>query len=358
MDDPHPLPPLPRGGRGGTALRGSAVPRGKTSTLRLQTNFAHPPHPTVTFGPFLRYKDRHMKWSCATCTKGSMAKTDHPLKRLVTLATEDVAAWLLNSPVRNVTTRPSNLVPPAQALDSDLVFFVTLNDGRDVILHLEFQGQGTDRPMPIRMLDYQTRLTATYPNMPVTSVVWYVGGAGVGDTGEHQRINLAGHTYLAWHYHVIHLWQLDGEDLLALNRPALLALIGQTRLRDPKPMLTQAVRQIMERTSGERQEQLLAEFLLLCTDKELAAMAEQIIRYDRYGIPESPLISKWKEEGRVEGRVEGKAEGIEEGQVRLLLRLLTHRWGPLSAELIAQVQALTAIQMLDLAEALLDFTGR
>ncbi|WP_133117013.1 hypothetical protein, partial [Candidatus Viridilinea mediisalina] len=66
----------------------------------------------------------------------------------------------------------------------------------------------------------------------------------------------------------------------------------------------------MTQTSGERQEQLLTEFLLLCTDKELAAMAEQIIRYDRYGIPESPLISKWREEG--------VAEGIEKGHLELL----------------------------------------
>ncbi|PDW00640.1 hypothetical protein [Candidatus Viridilinea mediisalina] len=112
-----------------------------------------------------------------------MAKTDNPLKRLVNLAANDVAAWLLERPVREATTRSSNLVPPAQALDSDLVFFVTLEDGSEEILHLEFQGRGSDRPMPIRMLEYRTRLAATYPDMPVTSVVWYVGGAGVGTVG-------------------------------------------------------------------------------------------------------------------------------------------------------------------------------
>ncbi|PDW02424.1 DUF4351 domain-containing protein [Candidatus Viridilinea mediisalina] len=133
-----------------------------------------------------------------------------------------------------------------------------------------------------------------------------------------------------------------------------MALIGQTRLRDPKPILTQAVHQIMTQTSGERQEHLLTEFLLLCTDKELAAMAEQIIRYDRYGIPESPLISKWREEGVAEG-IE---KGIEKGHLELLLRLLVRRCGPLGEPLTRQVHALSTMQMLDLAEALLDFTGR
>jgi predicted transposase YdaD len=279
-----------------------------------------------------------------------MAKTDNPLKRLVVLAASDVAAWLLNSPVRSVTTRPSNLVPPAQALDSDLVFFVTLEDGREVILHLELQGPGSKRPMPIRMLEYQIRLAATYPNMPFTSVVWYVGKAGEGDTGAHQRTNIAGQTCLTWQYQVIHLWELDGEALLALNRPTLAALIGQTRLRDPAPALRQAVRQIVTGTRGELQELLLLEFLTLCTDKEVAAMAEQIVQYDSYGMEESPFIRKWKDEGRVEGRVKG--------QLALLLRQLTRRYGPLPVELTAQAQALTATQMLDLADALLDFTSR
>ncbi|WP_124681949.1 DUF4351 domain-containing protein [Candidatus Viridilinea mediisalina] len=150
-----------------------------------------------------------------------------------------------------------------------------------------------------------------------------------------------GEVYLTWRYQVIHLWQLDGEALLALNRPALAALIGQTRLRDPQPVLRQAVRQIVTGTHGQLQELLLIEFLTLCTDEEIAAMAEQIVQYDSYGMEESPLIRKWR----------------EEGQLTLLLRQLTHRYGPLSAEVTAQVEALSTMQVLDLAEALLDFTS-
>ncbi|RRR65431.1 MAG: DUF4351 domain-containing protein, partial [Candidatus Viridilinea halotolerans] len=145
---------------------------------------------------------------------------------------------------------------------------------------------------------------------------------------------------------VIRLWELDGETLLALNRPALAALIGQTRLRDPKPALRRAVQQIVTGTSGELQTLLLIEFLTLCTDKEVAAMAEQIVQYDSYGMEESPFIQKWLAKGR------------EEGQLTLLLRQLARRYGPLNAAMTAQVKALGATQMLDLADALLDFTGR
>ena len=34
-----------------------------------------------------------------------MVETDHPLKRLMTLAAADFAAWLLGQPGRSVTTR-------------------------------------------------------------------------------------------------------------------------------------------------------------------------------------------------------------------------------------------------------------
>ncbi|RRR67166.1 MAG: DUF4351 domain-containing protein [Candidatus Viridilinea halotolerans] len=90
---------------------------------------------------------------------------------------------------------------------------------------------------------------------------------------------------------------------------------------------------------------LLIELLTLCTDKEVAAMAEQIVQYDSYGMEESPFILKWIAKGR------------EEERQTLLLRLLTRRYGSLSSDMMAQVNALTATQMLDLAEALLDFTS-
>jgi len=69
-------------------------------------------------------------------------------------------------------------------------------------------------------------------------------------------------------------------------------------------------------------------------------MAEQIITRD-YGLPETPMMRKLR----------------EKGQVELLLRLLTRCCGPLSAETTTQVQQLHAEQLLELADALLDFTS-
>lgn len=151
-----------------------------------------------------------------------------------------------------------------------------------------------------------------------------------------------GQVRLSWRYGVLHLWQMDGEELLKLERPALLALIGQTRIQQPEQTIPQAVARLMHETSGEQRERLLAELLLLCSDEEIATMAEQIITRD-YGLLETPIMRKLRAEGR------------EEGQLELLLRLLTRRCGPLSDDMSARIQQLDAARLLELANALLDF---
>ena len=65
------------------------------------------------------------------------------------------------------------------------------------------------------------------------------------------------------------------------------------------------------------------------------------------------FVTSFEEIGRAEGRVEGRVEERRD----LVLRQLNRKIGPLTAELHAQVAALTAEQLLALSEALLDFTG-
>ena len=112
-----------------------------------------------------------------------MAATDHPPKCLVSTFIDDFAAWILKSPVRE--THPLNVELPANSIVTDQVFRVTLGDGRELVLHIEFQGRRSYQPMPWRMLEYMHRLAGIY-RLPMWNVVFYVGeGAGVGDTGRH-----------------------------------------------------------------------------------------------------------------------------------------------------------------------------
>ena len=168
-----------------------------------------------------------------------MASTDHPLKRLVSTFITEFAAWLLSMPVR--AARPLNVELPADILTTDHVFQVTLDDGRELVLHIEFQGRRSQPPMPWRMLEYMPRLAMAY-RLPLWSVVFYVGaGAGIDDTGYHTVSGPADTTPLVWQYQVIRLWQMSAEELLALSQPALLALIGQTHIDQPAVVLPAVV---------------------------------------------------------------------------------------------------------------------
>ncbi len=127
--------------------------------------------------------------------------TDHPLKRLVALAPEDFAAWLLGQAVQHVALRQGELT--AEPIDVDLAMDVTLWNGQQLILHLEFQGPGSHRPMPLRVLEYQTRFALTVREVPVHSVVIYLAGAGASDTGVHQLLDATGQPRLITEQRVV-----------------------------------------------------------------------------------------------------------------------------------------------------------
>jgi hypothetical protein len=228
-----------------------------------------------------------------------MASTDSPLKRLVSTFITDFAAWLLKTQVREV--KPLNIELPGETLAVDQVFRVALADGRQVILHIEFQGRRSHPPMPWRMLEYISRLAGTY-RLELLSVVFYVGrGAGADDTGHHQVQSPTGSVTLLWQYEVIRLWQLPAEELLALDSPALLALVGQTLVAQPEVVFPSVVARLRQEPDRERQRQLLTALLALITEKEWIHMVERALELEDELLAESPFLRRIREEGRTAG---------------------------------------------------------
>jgi len=228
-----------------------------------------------------------------------MASTDSPLKRLVSAFITDFAAWLLKAQVREA--RPLNTELPGETLAVDQVFRIVLADGRQVILHIEFQGRRSHPPMPWRMLEYISRLAGTY-RLELLSVVFYVGrGAGADDTGHHQVQSPAGSVTLLWQYEVIRLWQMPAEDLLALDSPALLALVGQTQVAQPEAVFPVVVARLRQEPDRERQRQLLTALLALITEEEWIHMVERALELEDELMAESPFLRRIREEGRTAG---------------------------------------------------------
>ena len=67
------------------------------------------------------------------------------------------------------------------------------------------------------------------------------------------------------------------------------------------------------------------------------------------------ITTSWKEEGIEEGIKQGLAQGIQQGATRTALRQLRHKFNTLSPEVETRITALTALDLEDLSEALLDF---
>ena len=228
-----------------------------------------------------------------------MASTDSPLKRLVSTFITDFAAWLLKTQVREA--RPLNIELPGEMLVVDQVFRVVLADGRQVILHIEFQGRRSHPPMPWRMLEYISRLAGTY-RLELLSVVFYVGrGAGADDTGHHQVQSPTGSVTLLWQYEVIRLWQMPAEDLLALGNPALLALVGQTQVVQPEVVFPAVVARLRQEPDRERQRQLLTALLALITEEEWIHMVERALELEDELMAESPFLRRIQERARTAG---------------------------------------------------------
>jgi predicted transposase YdaD len=286
-----------------------------------------------------------------------MAETDGLLKRLVSTFILDFASWLLDSPVRTAQAAPSDL--PGSTIVADQVFRIILEDGREMLFHLEFQGRRSHEPMSWRMLDYMARLSYHH-RLPMESVVLYIGrGAGATDTGVYQISGLDGTPVVAWRYRVMRLWQMSADDLLQSGKLAPLTLLGQTQMPTPMVTLTAAVTRMRQVADGEQRSHLLSALIALLPEEEMINMVQQLLEDE--GLLEElnlPYLQKLRTEaltkGLTEGMTRGRAAGRQEGEAEMLLHLLRLRFGALPVvEVEARVTAADAETLLRWSERVL-----
>ena len=244
-----------------------------------------------------------------------MAKTDHSLKRLITNTINEFAAWVLDAEVASTKEVASEHTYPPEPIRSDLVFEVTLADKREVLMPIEFQGRSSRRPVHLRLLDYMSRSAINdKPRRILHAVVVYVGeSAGPNDTGIHQVEGLEGEPALLWRYQVVRLWQMRAEELLALDRPALLPLVGLTQMEQPAHTVAEVIARLKAVQDAETHGRLLADFIALLPGEELMNMARQIIEKDGDILIESPYLKYISEQSHQEGIVKGHEKGLAEG---------------------------------------------
>jgi len=254
-----------------------------------------------------------------------VADTDSPLKDLVRDFAPDFAAWLLGvDPAAIVAVHAENVELLAGKVWSDTILHVTLSSGQTPVLHIEFQGLRSERPMQWRMLDYMSRLVQQGRSSLCSAVIYVGDGAGIHDTGEYQVTCPDGSLALAWRYRVIRLWQMPAEELLALRRPALVPLLGQTRIAQPEQVLPVAVAAIGQVADTGQRVRLFDAFASLMRDEEVLIMAERLIEaMDEGLLMDTPFLRRSREKGLVEGLAQGRAQGLVQGLSQGLSQGLT-----------------------------------
>ena len=116
---------------------------------------------------------------------------------------------------------------------------------------------------------------------------------------------------------------MRAEELLAVGRPALLALVGQTQIETPETVLPEVVARMRSVPDTEMRGRLLAALTALIPEEEMIAMVERLIDREEL-LLDTPFLRRIREEGRAEAR----AEGALVARRRSILDVLVVRFDP------------------------------
>lgn len=225
---------------------------------------------------------------------------------------EDLASWLLGSPVRLTELSPQELSLEPIRADS-----LILLQSDDLVLHTEFQTE-PDAKIPFRMLDYRVRVYRRFPNKVMRQVVIYLDQTNSPLVQENSfRLENTFHQF-----EVIRLWEQTPERFLNVTGLLPFAVLSQTD--DPTMILTQVAEVIEEITDQQVQSNLTAASAILAGLVLNQDTVKRILRSDvmRNSVIYQEILEEGKLEGKLQGKIEGKAEGKREALQEFALNLL------------------------------------
>ncbi|WP_228041775.1 Rpn family recombination-promoting nuclease/putative transposase [Planktothrix mougeotii] len=262
--------------------------------------------------------------------KGSVF--DNICKFIAENFSEDLASWLLGSPIQLTQLSPTELSLEPIRADS-----LILLQSDELVLHTEFQTQ-PDAIMPFRMLDYRVRVYRRFPQKVMRQVVIYLQRTNSPLVQQNTfRLEKTSHEF-----EIIRLWEQPTEEFLRVSGLLPFAVLSQTN--DPAQVLTQ-VSQIAEQIADRRvQSNLIAASSILAGLVLETNVIQRIIRSDI--MQESTMYQEILRRGKEQGRAEGRAEGLTEGRAEAMrqVAILLLQMG-MSLEQISQTTELTVEQI-------------
>ncbi len=237
---------------------------------------------------------------------------------------DDLATWLLGSPIKLTELSPTELSNEPIRADS-----LILLQSEDLVLHTKFQTDA-DEDMPFRMLDYRVRVYRRFPRKQMRQVVIYLRRTASPLINENSfRLEKTYHEF-----EVIRLWEQPTDRFMTV--PGLLPFAVLSQTNDPTMVLTQVAQAVEAITDQQLQRNIAAASAILAGIVLRKDVISRILRSEI--MRESVIYQEILQEGEARGRAEGKAETTRKVAVNLL------RIG-MSLEQIAQVTELSLEQV-------------
>ncbi|MCF4966150.1 Rpn family recombination-promoting nuclease/putative transposase [Nostoc sp. CMAA1605] len=203
---------------------------------------------------------------------------------------DDLATWLLGSPIKLTELSPTELSNEPIRADS-----LILLQSDNLVLHTEFQTDA-DEDMPFRMLDYRIRVYRRFPEKQMRQVVIYLRKTASPLVNKNDfRLEKTYHEF-----EVIRLWEEPTERFMTV--PGLLPFAALSQTKDPTMVLNEVAKAVEAITDQQLQRNIAAASAILAG---IVLQKDVISRIFRSEIMrESVIYQEILQEGRAEGRVE------------------------------------------------------
>ena len=231
----------------------------------------------------------------------------------------------------------------------DLLARVASGDGRYeyILIHVEIEAR-SKAAMAERLWLYYVLIWRRH-RCPILPIVINLTGGARDVTEKEYRHDVYGREVMAFRYYALGLERSQAEAYLARPQPlawALTPLMQPGRLRPAEHLHACHSRLAGARLSEE--DRLL---LINCVETYLELSDDDRREYDAMTVEERArkVLSDeptWADQLIARGRAEGSQQGMQQGMQQLLLRQLSQRFGPLSAETRRRVASIADTETL------------
>jgi len=262
-------------------------------------------------------------------------KYDIASKRLVELGGKSILRELVKIDIDEFELIQELPQQTVSLRSSDFPLMVSDQKGDEMIVLLEFQTRWEEE-LPLRVGEYLIRFLRKY-RLPVIPVVLLFR--------EHREATdqyLS--QFLSVKYHLVRVWEIDSEELLAPGDLFLMPLVAAAR--SGREEIMEAERRIYE---SELERDVKADLLAILTifagfkDRELV---EELLRRRRDIMIESIAYEIIKEEGIIEGMREGMEKGELKASKEMVVEVLEEKFDIVSVGLVEKINEIENARVL------------